>query len=145
MTAAAMASFCVLEIAAAALADTYVRALILSPLQQMICAIASTTLAGCLPAAVSADTVSIMRNRFAFSELPVSVTSTIASASMGGFTSVAPRRIPPARRHAFLQRYFRVTFTQFRRNDAAAQFFGALNADAWAGRTQRTLPRLCLA
>src|SRR3974377_601382 len=34
--------------------------------------------------------VSMMRRRLALSELPVSVTSTMASANVGGFTSVAP-------------------------------------------------------
>ena len=36
------------------------------------------------------STVSMMRSRLARSDDPVSVTSTIASASTGGFTSVAP-------------------------------------------------------
>src|SRR6185437_3476467 len=36
-------------------------------------------------------TVSMIFSRFAFSELPVSVTSKMASASIGGFTSVAPQ------------------------------------------------------
>ena len=35
--------------------------------------------------------VSMMRRRLARSDEPVSVTSTIASASIGGFTSVAPQ------------------------------------------------------
>ena len=37
------------------------------------------------------STVSIMRSLLARSEEPVSVTSTMASASSGGFTSVAPQ------------------------------------------------------
>ena len=36
------------------------------------------------------STVSMMRSRLARSDDPVSVTSTIASASVGGLTSVAP-------------------------------------------------------
>ena len=40
---------------------------------------------------LDSSTVSMMRRRLALSELPVSVTSTIASASMGGLTSVAPQ------------------------------------------------------
>ena len=36
-------------------------------------------------------TVSMMRSRLARSELPVSVISTMASASMGGLISVAPQ------------------------------------------------------
>ena len=37
------------------------------------------------------STVSMMRSRLARSDDPVSVTSTIASASVGGLTSVAPQ------------------------------------------------------
>ena len=37
------------------------------------------------------STVSMIRSRFARNEDPVSVTSTIASASVGGLTSVAPQ------------------------------------------------------
>ena len=37
------------------------------------------------------STVSMIRRRLARSDEPVSVTSTIASASRGGFTSVAPQ------------------------------------------------------
>ena len=40
---------------------------------------------------VLCSTSSTIRRLFARSELPVSVTSTIASASLGGFTSVAPQ------------------------------------------------------
>ena len=36
------------------------------------------------------STVSMIRSRLARSDDPVSVTSTMASASIGGFTSVAP-------------------------------------------------------
>ena len=40
---------------------------------------------------LDSSTVSTMRSLLARSELPVSVTSTMASASSGGFTSVAPQ------------------------------------------------------
>src|SRR5882757_1738667 len=40
---------------------------------------------------LDSSTVSRIRRRFALSELPVSVTSTIASANIGGLTSVAPQ------------------------------------------------------
>src|SRR5882762_9017676 len=40
---------------------------------------------------LDSSTVSRIRRRFAFKELPVSVTSTMASASIGGLTSVAPQ------------------------------------------------------
>ena len=70
---------------------------------------------------LDSSTVSMMRSLLARSEEPVSVTSTMASASSGGFTSVAPQlnstfAVTPLRSQITLGRG-----DQFRRDDLALQ------------------------
>src|SRR5260370_17922878 len=92
------------------------------------------------------NTVSMMRSLLARRELPVSVTSTMASARTGGFTSVAPHENSTRTGTFFFSKYCLVTLTN---SVAIVQFFKS-SADLYAessgtASTQRTLPRLCLA
>ena len=89
----------------------------------------------------------MMRSRLARSVDPVSVASTIASASTGGLTSVAPQEnstltltplpLEVGARHAH----------QLRRNRLAVEIRRrVLNGESsGAASTQRTLPKLCFA
>ena len=88
-----------------------------------------------------------MRSRLARSELPVSVTSTMASASMGGLTSVAPQENSTRTLDAFPAKVVPRHVHQFGGDDFARQVFSALQLENLPGTasTQRTLPRLCLA
>ena len=92
------------------------------------------------------STVSMMLSLLARSEEPVSVTSTMASASTGGFTSVAPQlnstlALTPLRRQIALG-----GGDQFGGDDLALRSFTVWNGDAsGTASTQRTLPKLCLA
>ena len=65
---------------------------------------------------------------FAFSELPVSVTSTMASASIGGFTSVAPQLNSTFTFTPFSRKVSLRHLDQFRRDDLSLKIFCPLKA-----------------
>ena len=73
-------------------------------------------------------TVSMIFRWFALSELPVSVTSTIASASMGGFTSVAPQLNSTLTLTPLIGKVTFADLDQFCGNDFAFEVFGLLKA-----------------
>jgi hypothetical protein len=90
-------------------------------------------------------TVSRMRSRLARSVEPVSVASTIASASTGGFTSVAPHEnstfdVTPSRRSTLRSP------DELGGDRRAVEILRRLKRES-SGRasTQRTLPKLCFA
>ena len=91
-------------------------------------------------------TVSRIRSRLARSVDPVSVASTIASASTGGFTSVAPQENSTLTVTPRPAKYARVT-----RTSSVAMVLPSRSAadriaeSSGAASTQRTLPKLCLA
>ncbi len=93
------------------------------------------------------STVSMILSLLARSDEPVSVTSTMASASTGGFTSVAPQlnstlAVTPWRGQVALGGGH-----QFGGDDLAFEVLHRLKAATTSGTasTQRTLPKLCLA
>ena len=92
------------------------------------------------------STVSTMRSRLARSDEPVSVTSTMASASCGTFTSVAPQENSTRAFTPWRARYFCVRFTTSVAitlpSRSCADCTGASSGTA---STQRTGARLCLA
>ena len=91
-------------------------------------------------------TVSMIRSLFARSEEPVSVTSTMASASSGGFTSVAPQLNSTFAVTPFAARYRFVARHEFGRDDLAFEVLHGRKGDAsGTASTQRTLPKLCFA
>ena len=91
-------------------------------------------------------TVSTMRSRFARSDDPVSVTSTMASASIGGFTSVAPHENSTLTRTRWRSKYARVTRTSSVATVLPSRSCGErMGESSGAASTHRTLPKLCLA
>ena len=90
--------------------------------------------------------VSMIRRRFARSVDPVSVASTMASASTGGFTSVAPQENSTCTGTCSRSKYARVTRTSSVAIVLPARSAGVLNGESsGAASTQRTLPKLCFA
>ena len=90
--------------------------------------------------------VSMMRRRLARSVDPVSVASTMASASTGGFTSVAPHENSTLTLTSCSAKYWRVTRTSSVAIVLPSRSFADLIAESsGAASTQRTLPKLCLA
>ena len=71
-------------------------------------------------------TVSTMRSLFARSDEPVSVTSTMASANSGGFTSVAPQLNSTFAVHAIACQIAFRRADKFRRDDLAVQILNTL-------------------
>ena len=71
-------------------------------------------------------TVSRIRRRLARRELPVSVTSTMASASTGGLTSVAPQLKSTCTGNIFTGKVFFCRFDQLRGDNLSGQIFGFL-------------------
>jgi hypothetical protein len=91
-------------------------------------------------------TVSRMRRRLARKVEPVSVASTMASASTGGFTSVAPHENSTLTATFNLSKYALVTRTSSVAIVAPEKSPGALKRESsGAASTQRTLPKLCFA
>ena len=95
---------------------------------------------------VLSSTVSTMRSLLARRELPVSVTSTMASASSGSLASVAPQLnsilavTPRSASHR------RVTPTSSVATILPSRSAGLCTGDCCGtASTQRTLPKLCLA
>ncbi len=88
----------------------------------------------------------MIRRRFARSDDPVSVTSTIASASSGGLTSVAPHEnstftaMPRVEKYACVARTSSVAIVAPSRSCGVRYFESSGTA-----RTHRTLPKLCFA
>src|SRR6202795_2087870 len=92
------------------------------------------------------STVSTIRKRFARSDEPVSVTSTMASASCGTLTSVAPQENSTRAFTPWRARYFSVIFT----TSVAIVFpsrsrTSRIEESSGTARTQRTRARRCLA
>ena len=91
-------------------------------------------------------TVSRILSRFARRLEPVSVTSTMPSASTGGFTSVAPHENSTLTGTFSLSKYAFVTRTSSVAIVAPAKSAAFLYFESsGAASTQRTLPKLCLA
>lgn len=91
-------------------------------------------------------TVSMMRSRFARRDEPVSVTSTIASARSGGFTSVAPHENSTRTSIPLSEKYRSATFTSsvamvLPRRSSGVRY----GESSGTASTQRTRPKLCLA
>ena len=92
------------------------------------------------------STVSMILSLLARSDEPVSVTSTMASANTGGFTSVAPQLNSTFAVTPCAARYRPVVATSSVAMILPSRSFTRWNADdSGTASTQRTLPKLCLA
>src|SRR5262245_58860354 len=91
-------------------------------------------------------TVSMMRRRLARSDDPVSVTSTMASARTGGFTSVAPQE-----NSTLTFTFLRAKYASVARTSSVAIVAPSRSSADWkressgTASTHRTLPKLCFA
>ena len=90
------------------------------------------------------STTSTMRRRLARRELPVSVTSTIASTRSGVFTSVAPQENSTCASTPFACRYFFVICTTSVAIRFPCRSLTVLTGDSsWTASTHFTLRMLC--
>ena len=90
-------------------------------------------------------TVSMIRSRLARSVDPVSVASTMPSASTGGLTSVAPHENSTVTSMPFSWKYCSVTFTSSVAMVQPAKSSAVLKRESsGAASTHFTVPKLCL-